>query len=234
MIKKIPAENRYHASHGWLSTYHLFSFADYYDEGNMNFGTLRVFNDDTIDAQSGFGAHSHENMEIVTIVLEGELTHKDSMGNVGTIAAGEIQYMSAGTGVTHAEMNTTDSPVHLYQIWLVPKEKGLAPAYAQKDFNDISNRNVLLPVVAATAMGEALQVRTNAVIYTSSLESGEMVNHTVENKRGAFIYVERGSLDVNQIEVSEGDQLRIDGEENLAIFATEDARLVLINVPLSY
>ncbi len=116
MIKKISAHNRFRAQHEWLSTYHLFSFADYYDPENMNFGALRVFNDDTIDGNSGFGPHGHRDMEIVTIVLNGELTHKDSMGNIGTIKAGEVQYMSAGTGVTHTEMNTKDESVHLYQI----------------------------------------------------------------------------------------------------------------------
>ena len=234
MIQKIPAENRHHAEAGWLSTYHLFSFADYYDSENMNFGALRVFNDDTIDAQSGFGAHSHENMEIITIVLEGELTHKDSMGNVGTIGAGEVQYMSAGTGVTHAEMNTSDSSVHLYQIWIASKEKNLTPLYMQKDFNDTSNRNILLPVVSDKETGDAIMVRTDANIYTSTLEAAETLSYAVGENRGAFIYIENGSLDVNGIETSVGDQLRVEGEESLSIYATDDARFILIDVPLSW
>ena len=134
MITKISSSSRHHADHGWLSTYFLFSFAEYYDPQNLEFGNLRVFNDDTIAPHSGFSEHDHDNMEIVTIVHEGTLTHRDSMGSVGAISAGEVQYMSAGTGVTHAEMNDGGVPVHLFQIWLYPNEKNAAPRYEQKRF----------------------------------------------------------------------------------------------------
>jgi quercetin 2,3-dioxygenase len=233
MIKKILASSRHHASHGWLSTYHLFSFADYYDPENMNFGSLRVFNDDTIDAHSGFGAHSHQNMEIITIVLEGKLTHKDSLGNVGMIGKGEVQYMSAGTGVTHAEVNEGDAPVHLYQVWITSKEKNLPPLYAQRDFSVISNRNSLLPVAAGIQEGETLFIRTDAVIYTSTLEEGASIQYETKDKRGSFVYITSGVLSINGETYEAGDQARIEGEETLHLTAATQAHFILIDVPLA-
>jgi quercetin 2,3-dioxygenase len=232
MITKIPALSRYHASHSWLSTYHLFSFADYFDSENMNFGTIRVFNDDTIDAHSGFGAHSHQNMEIITILLEGELTHKDSMGNVGTIGKGEVQYMSAGTGVTHAEVNNGDTPVHLYQIWITSKEKNLPPIYAQKDFGNTSNKNILSPVVSGTEQGKAIVVRTDAVIYTLTLEKEKDLSYEILEARGVFIYVTSGELRINGELYEAGDQARIEREEVAVLKAQEETSFVLIDVPL--
>lgn len=232
MIKKISAHNRFHVQHEWLSTYHLFSFANYYDPENMNFGALRVFNDDTIDGNSGFGPHGHRDMEIVTIVLQGELTHKDSMGNIGTIKAGEVQYMSAGTGVTHAEMNAKNEPVHLYQIWISPDEKGLEPLYAQKDFSSIPNKNILLPVVSNASAENTLYIRSKATMYTSLLETGKSVKHSVDGNQGVFIYVTEGALVLNGVECQVGDQLRIEGEDSLLITATENAQFVLIQVAL--
>lgn len=232
MIQKITAEERFLAQHDWLSTYHLFSFADYYDPDNMNFGLLRVFNDDTIDAESGFGTHSHNNMEIITIVLEGELTHKDSMGSTGVIKAGEIQYMSAGTGVTHSEMNMQKSPVHLYQIWILPKEKNLEPRYAQKDFSHTSNKNILLPIVSSELQGEALQVRSDATIYTSSLEAGQSIDYNLGKNRGAFIYSYEGALRVNDVVFNAHSQARIQGEEYLTIASIQDAKFILIDVAM--
>lgn len=232
MIKKISASTRFHAQHKWLSTYHLFSFADYYDPANMNFGALRVFNDDTIDGNSGFGPHGHRDMEIVTIVLQGELTHKDSMGNIGTIKAGEVQYMSAGTGVTHAEMNAKNEPVHLYQIWISPDEKGLQPLYAQKDFSVIPNKNILLPIVSNTLIENTLHIRAVATIYTSVLDVDQSINHSATSDQGTFIYVTKGSLVVNGISCQVGDQLRIEGESFLTITATETTQFLLIDVAL--
>lgn len=198
----------------------------------MNFGALRVFNDDTIDGNSGFGPHGHRDMEIVTVVLQGELTHKDSMGNIGTIKAGEVQYMSAGTGVTHAEMNAKNEPVHLYQIWISPDEKGLLPLYEQKDFSAIPNKNILLPVVSNDSTENTLHIRSRATIYTSLLEIGKSIEHSVNGNQGVFIYVIEGSLVVNDVACEVGDQLRIEGEDSLAITATETTKLLLIDVAL--
>lgn len=232
VIRKILAHERFHAKHNWLSTYHLFSFADYYDPANMNFGVLRVFNDDTIDAYSGFGAHSHRDMEIVTIVLEGELTHKDSMGNVGTIKAGEVQYMSAGSGVTHAEMNEADKPVHLYQLWIQPGQNGLTPLYEQKDFSQNSNKNILMPVVSGSSLDEALVIRADVTIYTSVLDAGKSLLYSLSKKRGVYIYVYTGELAINDIVCRPGDQACIEGVEDLVITAATTAEFVLIDTLL--
>lgn len=233
MIQKISANERFHAQHEWLSTYHLFSFADYYDPENMNFGILRVFNDDTIDGKSGFGPHPHKDMEIVTIVLEGELTHQDSMGNTGTIKAGEVQYMSAGTGVTHAEMNTADEPVHLYQIWIEPQEKDLPPFYEQKDFSSVSNKNILLPVVSNNPSGKALRIRADVTIYTSHLEAGKTLTYPLPEHRGVFMYIQKGIIAVNDVICNSGDQIRIEGVKTLVLTATEEAMFVVLDVAMS-
>jgi quercetin 2,3-dioxygenase len=135
VITVIQKEDRYEAKHGWLKSYHLFSFADYYDPRNINFGKLRVFNDDYISSENGFGAHSHRDMEIVTIMLSGELTHTDTMGNKKKIREGEVQYMSAGSGVVHSEINESKKETHLYQLWFEPKVRGLTPSYDQKNFS---------------------------------------------------------------------------------------------------
>lgn len=232
MITKIEANKRHLAFHGWLKSFQLFSFADYYDPENMNFGSLRVFNDDWIDAQAGFGDHSHENMEIVTIVLEGEITHKDSMGNNKVIKVGEVQRMSAGTLVVHSELNLTDKPLHLYQIWIVPREQDLKPTYEQKDFSGISNKNILLPVAAGAPVGEALLINTDATIFTSDLEKGNVIEHRLEHGRGAFLYLREGALVINGIEYNSFDQARIIDEEKLKITAMANTKFVLIDVPL--
>lgn len=190
-----------------------------------------MFNDDTIAPVSGFGAHSHRDMEIITIVLRGELTHKDSMGNIGTIKAGEVQYMSAGTGVTHAEMNEGDVPVHLYQIWIEPKERALTPTYAQKDFSN-TFKNSLVPVASDVFEGEALTIQASATIYTSNLEKGETITYVLGRHRGAFIYLTKGMLTVNDVVCMKEDQLRIDDIEILTITAEEDASFVMIDVDL--
>ena len=225
MIKKIPASERYIANHDWLKTYHLFSFADYYDPANMNFGELRVFNDDTIAGQSGFGAHSHANMEIVTIVFEGVLTHQDSMGNNGTIKPGEVQYMSAGTGVTHAELNQGDETVKLYQIWMMPRTQGLTPQYNQKSFGN-TTKNTFTPLTSGFAdvlkTSDAIEIQSDTTIYSIELEPNTNVEHVLPKNHGLFIYVASGSIQIGETEFSVGDQARITGEESIKILSTKN------------
>lgn len=249
MVTKIPADRRHFADHGWLRTYYLFSFADYYDPANVNFGTLRVFNDDVIAARSGFSEHDHANMEIVTIVLDGELTHGDNMGTGGTIRAGEVQYMSAGSGVTHSEMNRSDAPVHLYQIWLLPDVEDAEPRYAQKDFSSIPKANILLPVASGSfpppagggversetegSLNGTLEMRTDATIFLSELEMGRTIEHGLLTGRGAFIYVTEGRLDINGTDFMANDQARITHETSLRIKAREDSKFILIDVPIT-
>jgi quercetin 2,3-dioxygenase len=231
MITKIESYKRRLAKHDWLTTYYLFSFANYFDPNNIQFGTLRVFNDDTIAPHSGFGEHQHDNMEIITIVLQGQLTHKDSMGNTGVIRAGEVQRMSAGTGVVHAEMNDGDTPVHLYQIWIFPREQNLAPSYEQKDFSNISNKNVLLPLASGLNHSGTLKINTDATVYNSELETGQSIEHKLNDNRGAFIYLQEGSLDINGTKFKEHDQARISNENKLTIIADKTSKFVLIDAP---
>ncbi len=231
MIRKIESAKRHKAEHGWLKSYHLFSFAMYQDRANMNFGTLRVFNDDHIDGNSGFGAHSHDNMEIVTIVHRGTLTHQDSMGNSGKIKSGEVQYMSAGTGVTHAEINQADEPIHLYQIWIFPDKQNLAPQYAQQDFGN-SPANELVAVASGQDIPGAIRIRSNATIYTARIEPGNTVRHELTPGRGLFVYVKEGSLEINGVRLDKEDQARIT-DETVVLFKPETfAELVAIEVPM--
>lgn len=238
MISMIDATSRHYKDHGWLKTYHLFSFADYFDPRNLNFGTLRVFNDDTIEAQTGFGEHHHENMEIVTIVLDGKLTHKDSIGNIGTIKAGEVQYMSAGTGVTHAELNSSDAPVHLFQIWVMPDRAGLEPTYAQKDFTGVGNKDTLVPVASGQSKtgdlynSSALKMRTNATIYTCTMDARRVLEFSVKTHRGAFLYLYEGKISINNTEFNTFDQARIHGPADLIIRAALNSKFILIDVPI--
>jgi redox-sensitive bicupin YhaK (pirin superfamily) len=230
MIQKISSENRHLATHSWLSTYHLFSFADYFDPNNMNFGVLRVFNDDTIDAHNGFGQHGHRDMEIVTLVLTGELTHTDSMGNSGTIKAGEVQYMSAGSGVMHSEVNNSDEAVHLYQIWIQPKHKNLTPNYGQKDFAQLITKNTLVPVISDKEVGGAIHIEADVTIYLCELEGGKDVDYRLEVSRGLFIYIQTGSIIINGEEFVAGDQARIADESAIQIVSIDGGRFVAIDV----
>lgn len=233
MILKIPADHRHYNDHGWLKTYHLFSFADYYDPNNLAFGNVRVFNDDTIAGETGFGAHSHDNMEIVTIVHEGTLTHQDSMGNTGTISSGEVQYMSAGTGVTHAEENLRKETVKLYQIWILPRSQGLTPKYEQKDFTEIAPANQLVPLASGFNHAGAIVIEANAAIFNAHLNIDSEFDHVIQENRGALVYVQKGTLTINGVEFSTGDQARITDENLIAFIAQADCHFVLIETELS-
>lgn len=232
MLKKIPADRRHFADHGWLKTHYLFSFADYHDPRNVNFGTLRVFNDDVIDGYSGFGEHDHADMEIVTIVLSGELSHSDNMGNKGTIRAGEVQYMSAGSGVSHSEVNLSADPVHLYQVWILPGVESTAPHYAQRNCSGEMQTPGLLALASGQDRPQALRMRTDATIYHGFLPEAEQCSHLLEQGRGAFVYVSGGDITINEQRFHGGDQARIWGEPSLTIQATREARFILIDVPL--
>ena len=197
----------------------------------MNFGTLRVFNDDYIDGESGFGSHSHDNMEIVTIVHQGVLTHQDSMDNTGTIQAGEVQYMSAGAGVTHAELNQGTEPIHLYQIWIFPDQQNLPLKYEQKDFSSAAP-NILVPVASGQNLAGALAIRSNATIYTANLEAGQTVRYTLGEDRGLFVYLQAGGLEINGTKFTTEDQARITDESDVLLKATEPTQLIAIDVLL--
>lgn len=231
MITHIPADARHTADHGWLKTKLLFSFAGYHDPANIHFGALRVFNDDSIAPHNGFSEHEHDNMEIVTIMLEGELTHRDSLGNTEVIKAGEVQQMSAGSGITHAELNESDKPVRLYQLWVFPSALSLPTQYGQKDFSN-KEKNVLVPVASGEGKSGALPMQCDATVYLAELESSTSVEHAIRSDRGAFIYITEGAITINDTRFEAGDQARIMAENHIAISATENAKFVLVDLPL--
>ncbi|KRT70055.1 MAG: pirin family protein [candidate division NC10 bacterium CSP1-5] len=232
MIKIIQSKERHHRDLGWLSTYWHFSFDDYYDPANMNWGALRVVNDDIIQPGQGFGAHPHRDMEIVTYVLDGELEHQDNQGNRGVIRAGEVQGMSAGTGIVHAEYNhSTERPVHLLQLWITPRTKGLPPQWEQRRFTVEERGGKLLPVVSGGNVAETLTIDQDAVIYVSSLRAGQEVTHKSRPSRKAYLFVITGSLTVNGTPLAAGDQARIADEPELALQATEAAALIFLDLP---
>jgi quercetin 2,3-dioxygenase len=231
MIQVIRANERHFKDFGWLHTYWLFSFAEYYDPDNIQLGALRVFNDDVVEPQSGFGTHPHEEMEIITLVLDGEVTHEDSLGNKAVIRAGDVQRMSAGTGIQHAEFNQSHAPVHFYQIWLYPDTRGLAPSYDQKRFSGASQQNRLLPVASGQGLPDVVTFHTDATIYLSALEAQHAVTFAADGSRRVFLYITDGDLDVFGAQLHAKDQVRIDPEASLTLTARSDARFVLIDVP---
>lgn len=230
MIQRIEAAWRHGARYEWLKTFYLFSFANYFDPTNLQFGVLRVFNDDTINAYSGFDEHGHENMEIVTIMLSGQLTHRDSLGNTVTIKAGEVQRMSAGTGVIHAEKNLRDEPVHLYQLWFLPEREQLTPSYAQKDFSYLAP-NTLVPIASKNPQGEVLHLSADATLFLAKLEEGKELTYELSAGRGVFVYVQEGTILINNKVFSSGDQARIEQEKTLVLRAEAgNTRIVFIDV----
>jgi redox-sensitive bicupin YhaK (pirin superfamily) len=233
MIQTIKADERHFSDFGWLKTYWLFSFDNYYDPANVQFGSLRVFNDDVVAAQSGFPTHSHREMEIVTTVLSGAVTHKDSMGNDTIIRAGEVQRMSAGTGVAHSEYNLGDEPLHLYQIWILPGERRLPPSYDQKHFPADARRNHLLPVASGQGHTGAVTMHTDAAIYMADFDGGQTTDYELADGRGAFVYVTSGALRINETRLAAKEQARIAGERRLNLTADDETSFILIDVPLN-
>jgi hypothetical protein len=232
MIKVIKAMDRHYRDMGWLQTYWHFSFDDYRDPANMNWGALRVFNDDVIQPGQGFGAHPHRDMEIVTYVLNGALEHQDNQGNRGVIHAGEVQVMSAGTGIVHAEYNhSKEHPVHLLQLWITPRTKGLPPRWGQRRFTVEDRMGRLLPVVSGGNIAQTLTIDQDAVIYVSSLRAGQEVIHKSRPGRKTYLFVITGNLTVNDTRLAPGDQARIADERELALQATATAELILLDLP---
>lgn len=226
----VPANKRHFTDMGWLQTYWLFSFSNYYDPANMGHGKLRVFNDDVVRPGTGFPTHPHDEMEIVTIVLKGEISHKDSMGNGGVIRAGEVQRMSAGTGLTHSEYNAAEGDLHFYQIWILPDQAGLTPSYEQKKFAEANFRNVLFPLASGQGKDGAVSFHTDATIYRSQLEAGRQLVHNTSPDRKLFIYLTSGSLRVNGETLTARDQARIDDVERLELVSDKASDFVLIDV----
>jgi hypothetical protein len=216
----------------WLDTYWHFSFDDYHDPHNVHFGHLRVFNDDRIKPNSGFGMHPHQEMEIITYVLEGTLTHEDNMGNQGTIQSGEVQRMSAGTGIRHSEYNhSQNEPVHLMQIWVLPDQKGLTPGWEQKKFTLEQRRQKLFPIASGQKIGEGVRIHQDTTFYVSALDPGEKVIHQTHPDRRIYTFVIQGQVRISEKTLSEGDQLRITEISELTFVAEKPTELILIDLP---
>ncbi|MEW5291058.1 MULTISPECIES: pirin family protein [Erwinia] len=229
MIYLRKAEERGHANHGWLDSWHTFSFADYYDANFMGFSALRVINEDVIDAGQGFGTHPHKDMEILTYVLSGTVEHQDSMGNKEQIPAGEFQIMSAGTGVRHSEYNASkDVPLHLYQIWIIPEKTGLAPRYAQRRFDQVQGRQLVL---SPDARDGSLQVFQDMTLSRWALKQGEKGDVQVDAGRRVWIQVVKGNISLNGEQASRSDAFAVWDQPGLAIVAESDAEILLFDLP---
>jgi len=231
VITVLPSSERFHTEAGWLDSHHSFSFADHYDPERLGFRALRVINDDRVQPARGFGSHSHRDMEIITYVLSGELAHKDSMGNGSIIRPGEVQRMSAGTGVVHSEMNPSRTePVHFLQIWVVPDRSGHEPGYEQKLFPDAERRGKLRVVASPDGRDGSVTIHQDALVHASLLERGERVSYSLPSTRHAWVHVARGTVDVNGQSLREGDGAAISDEDRLDLTARESSEVLLFDL----
>lgn len=230
------ANTRGHAEHGWLDSWHTFSFAGYYDPSRIHFGALRVLNDDTVAAGMGFGKHPHDNMEIISIPLEGDLEHGDSMGNVAVIRQGDVQAMSAGTGIVHSEKNkNNDKQVKFLQIWVFPNQKNVQPRYDQKTYSEADKHNKLLNVVSplGTNDGSSVQIHQDAWFYMGKLDEGTKLNYEFNKKgNGVYAFVLDGNVTINENALNRRDGLGISEADKLTIKADSNAEILLMEVPM--
>jgi quercetin 2,3-dioxygenase len=230
MMKIRKANERGHAEHGWLKTFHTFSFAEYYDPQWMGYRSLRVINDDFVAPGMGFGTHPHRDMEIITYILSGALQHKDSMGNGRVIGTGEVQYMSAGTGVQHSEFNPAkDEAVHLLQIWIQPDQKGLKPLYAEKSFKDAETGKLHL-VTSKTGRNGSIEIRQDADLWLGKLNAGETVKHSLDAGRHAWLHVAEGEVTLNGKTLTSGDAAAIDEQGALEVTAAKPSQVLLFDL----
>jgi len=232
MIAIRKAQERGHANHGWLDSFHTFSFADYYDPREMGFGTLRVINEDRVAPGKGFGKHPHRDMEIISYVLEGALEHKDSMGTGSVIRPGDVQRMSAGTGVFHSEFNASpDEPVHFLQIWIEPNRLNVTPGYEQKTFPLTEKKGRLRLIVSPDGSDGSVHINQDARVYATVLEGGgDVVTYTLPAGHEAYIHVARGSVSVNDTALNAGDGAKINGEHELRLSQASGAEVLLFDL----
>lgn len=232
MITLRKSEDRGHANHGWLDSYHTFSFADYYDPEHMGFGVLRVINEDRVQAGKGFGAHGHRDMEIISYVLEGALEHQDSMGTGSVIRPGDVQRMSAGKGVLHSEFNASDSElVHFLQIWIVPKFTGIRPSYEQKHFEEADKRGRLRLIASPDGAEGSVTIHQDARVYATLLADGEAVTQRLAPDRKAYLHVVRGSVAVHGNTLVAGDGAGITGEAAITLAGAHGGEALLFDLP---
>ncbi|MBA3598953.1 MAG: pirin family protein [Methylibium sp.] len=231
MITLRKSADRGHADHGWLESFHSFSFADYRDEQHMSWGNLRVVNEDRIAPGTGFGTHGHRDMEIISYVLEGALGHKDSIGNGASILPGEVQRMSAGRGIQHSEFNhAADETTHFLQIWLLPEARGIEPGYEQKQFSAEEKRGTLKLVASPDARHGAVKLNADAAMYVGLFDGAEQAELTLDARRLAYVHVARGAVEVNGRALAAGDAAKLDGEARLTLSNGVDAEVIVFDL----
>jgi quercetin 2,3-dioxygenase len=232
MIALRPAHERGHAEHGWLDSWHSFSFAEYHDPRHVHWGPLRVINEDRVQPDQGFGTHSHRDMEIISYVIDGALAHKDSMGNGAAIVPGEVQRMSAGSGITHSEFNhSQDGVTHFLQIWIIPKFRGIKPSYEQKHFSDTEKRGRLRLVASPDGADGSVTINQDASLYAGLFEGAETATHALAPGRLGYVHVVKGSAVVNGHRVSAGDALLYREEGAIVVERGEAVELLVFDLP---
>jgi quercetin 2,3-dioxygenase len=232
MIALRPASERGHANHGWLDSHHSFSFADYYDPDQMGFGPLRVINEDRVEPGKGFGTHGHRDMEILSYVLEGSLSHRDNMGNGSVIVPGDVQRMSAGRGVLHSEFNPSSTErVHFLQIWIEPNQRGIPASYEQAHVAPAAKRGKLALLAAPAGEGAAVVLHQDARLYAALVDGDETVTHALAAGRKAYVHVARGNVEVNGQALGPGDAVRVEGEAAVTLAHGRDAEVLLFDLP---
>ncbi|NEN91131.1 MAG: pirin family protein [Okeania sp. SIO3H1] len=231
MISIRKAEARGHANHGWLDSYHTFSFANYFDREYMGFRSLRVINEDRVSPSNGFGTHGHRDMEIITYVLEGALEHKDSTGNTAVLYPGEVQHMSTGTGIMHSEYNYSKSEeVHFLQIWLLPNYRGLKPTYNQRYFDIEKNSGKLNLIVAKDGRNSALKINQDVDLFAGVLKEGDRFSYSFDSERYGWVQVARGEIDLNDLSLKAGDGAALSEVNDVYITAKSDAEILLFDL----
>ena len=232
MIETRPAADRGHANHGWLDSWHSFSFAGYHDPAHMGFGPLRVINEDRIAAGSGFGKHGHRDMEIISYVLEGALAHQDSIGNGSVIRPGDVQRMSAGTGVMHSEYNhQPDATTHFLQIWIEPSRGGIAPGYEERHFDEAGKRGRLRLIASPDGADGSVTIHQDARIFAGLFDGPELASLKIDSGRRVYVHLARGQLVVNDHPLVAGDALKLSGEDQLHFMNGDQAEVLVFDLP---
>ena len=232
MTELRPAQERGHADHGWLKSFHSFSFAEYHDPRHMGYGPLRVINEDRVAPGTGFGTHGHRDMEIISYVLEGALAHQDSMGNGSTIVPGDVQRMSAGSGVRHSEYNHDKAgTTHFLQIWIEPSVAGIAPSYEQKHFDAAAKRGQLRLIASSDGADGSVRIHQDARVYAALLDGDERATHRLAAGRRAYVHVARGSLTVQGLRLGAGDAIKVEKVSDIALEQGAQAEVLLFDLP---
>jgi quercetin 2,3-dioxygenase len=232
MIKLRKSQERGHANHGWLDSYHSFSFAEYYDAAHMQYSALRVINEDLVAGGTGFGMHPHRDMEIITYILSGSLRHQDSMGNGSVIGVGDVQRMTAGTGVRHSEFNASaDVPVHLLQIWIMPSQHNLIPSYEEKHFSRQEKENQWRLIVSPNGHDDSITIHQDAYVYATNLSHTQVLPITLKQGRCGYLQVAKGEVQLNNQLLQAGDAAMLEDAERFELQAQTDAELVYFDLP---